>query len=367
MTAFLLPFANYFKSKGWNVDGAAKDIGSSKECLDTFDRVWDIQWSRNPLDLANLAKAPKTIREIIKKEEYDIVHVHTPIAAFVTRWALRKRKVGKKPKIIYTVHGFHFVKGVSIYRNLLFIFLEKLAGKWTDYLIVINQDDHEAAQKYRIIKKERLLYIPGIGVDSSYYTPDNVSKDDLTKVRNEIGLKENDKFFLMVAEFNNNKFQTEAVKALYKLKDNEIHLVFAGYGSTMPKVRKLSEDLDLSDRVHYLGFRSDIPTLMKCSQALLLTSRREGLPRCILESMSLEIPVVATNIRGTRELLADGAGIIYQVGDIEALKNAMQHIINNPEDAKKMGLKGRKQVLEKYELQKIIQIHEDLYNRILAE
>ena len=96
-----------------------------------------------------------------------------------------------------------------------------------------------------------------------------------------------------------------------------------------------------------------------------MTSRREGLPRCILESMSLEVPVIATNIRGTRELLADGAGIIYQVGDINGLRNAMQYIIDYPAAAQEMGMVGRKEVLEKYELGKIIQMHEELYGRAL--
>ena len=99
----------------------------------------------------------------------------------------------------------------------------------------------------------------------------------------------------------------------------------------------------------------------------MLTSRREGLPRCILEAMSLEVPVIATDIRGSNELLADGAGILYQVGNIESLRKAMDYIINNPEEAGTMGSTGRKEVLGKYELGKIIQLHEGLYQRALRE
>ena len=324
-----------------------------------------MQWSRTPLDFNNFFNAPKAIREIIKQEGYEIVHVHTPIAAFMTRWALRKERRNNKLKVIYTAHGFHFIKGAPLYKNLLFIILEKLAGNWTDYLVVINKDDQEAASKYRIVKETNLVYIPGIGINSAYYDPNIISEDDLHEVRNEIGLDENDKYFLMVGEFNDNKCQTEAVKALHKLNKPGIHLVFAGEGSTMAAVRKLSEDLDISDRVHFLGYRNDIPRLIKDSIAVLLTSRREGLPRCILEAMSLEVPIIATNIRGTRELLADGAGITYQVGDIEGLTDAIDYIIGNPEAAQEMGVVGRKQVLEKYELSRIIQMHEELYYRAL--
>jgi len=351
---------------GWTVDAASAGISSFDECVEAFDKVWEMQWSRTPLDFNNFFNAPKSIREIVRQEGYEIVHVHTPIAAFMTRWALRKERRNNKLKVIYTAHGFHFIKGTPFYKNLLFIILEKLAGNWTDYLVVINKDDQEAALKYRIVKETNLVYIPGIGIDSAYYNPNIISEDDLHEVRNEIGLDENDKYFLMVGEFNNNKCQTEAVKALYKLNKPGINLVFAGDGSTMVAVKDLSEYLGVWEKVYFLGHRNDIPRLIKGSIALLLTSRREGLPRCILEAMSLEVPIIATNIRGTRELLADGAGIFYQVGNIGELRNAMQYIIDNPEVAQEMGKAGRKQVLDQYELGKIIQMHEELYVRALG-
>ncbi|MGS0763274.1 glycosyltransferase [Syntrophomonas curvata] len=366
MRAFLLPFASYFRNMGWTVDAASAGISSFDECVEAFDKVWEMQWSRTPLDFNNFFNAPKSIREIVRQEGYEIVHVHTPIAAFMTRWALRKERRNNKLKVIYTAHGFHFIKGTPFYKNLLFIILEKLAGNWTDYLVVINKDDQEAALKYRIVKETNLVYIPGIGIDSAYYNPNIISEDDLHEVRNEIGLDENDKYFLMVGEFNNNKCQTEAVKALYKLNKPGINLVFAGDGSTMVAVKDLSEYLGVWEKVYFLGHRNDIPRLIKGSIALLLTSRREGLPRCILEAMSLEVPIIATNIRGTRELLADGAGIFYQVGNIGELRNAMQYIIDNPEVAQEMGKAGRKQVLDQYELGKIIQMHEELYVRALG-
>lgn len=317
--------------------------------------------------MKNIFCAPKAIHEIIKQGDYDIVHVHTPIASFITRWALRNEKRRNNLKVIYTAHGFHFIKGAPKFKNLLFIFLEKLAGKWTDYLIVINKDDHEAALKYRLINSANLLYIPGIGLDSRYYDPNMVSVDDVEEVRNELGLGNDDKYFLMVGEFNKNKCQSESVQALSRLNDPTIHIVFAGEGSTMSSVRKLAKDLGITDRIHFLGYRTDIPRLLRGSLALLLTSRREGLPRCILEAMSLEVPVIATDIRGSNELLADGAGILYQVGNIESLRKAMDYIINNPEEAGTMGSTGRKEVLGKYELGKIIQLHEGLYQRALRE
>jgi len=89
LNAFLLPFAHYFRAQGWRVDAMACGITANTECLQAFDRIWDIQWSRNPLNPINLAVAPGIIQEIVQQEKYDIVHVHTPVAAFVTRYALK--------------------------------------------------------------------------------------------------------------------------------------------------------------------------------------------------------------------------------------------------------------------------------------
>ena len=88
LRAFLLPFAQHFRAKGWQVDAMAQGISNCAKCLHSFDRVWEVEWSRNPLDPQNLIIAPPQIRLAIAQQDYDIVHVHTPVAAFVTRYAL---------------------------------------------------------------------------------------------------------------------------------------------------------------------------------------------------------------------------------------------------------------------------------------
>ncbi|MGL4882790.1 MAG: glycosyltransferase, partial [Waterburya sp.] len=148
---FLLPFIRYFRNLGWQVDGMALNITNNSDCVTEFDDVWDVQWSRNPLDFSNLIVAVPRIQEIIVQGNYDLVHVHTPVAAFVTRYAINKLKIKRKPKVIYTVHGFHFHKQGNFLSNFIFLTLEKLAGSWTDYLITINCEDEVAAKKYRLL------------------------------------------------------------------------------------------------------------------------------------------------------------------------------------------------------------------------
>lgn len=87
------------------VDALANGVSASPQCRAAFDHVYDIDWSRNPLDPRNLIRLPADIRELVQLNRYHVVHVHTPVAGFVVRFALRRQK---EPRVVYTAHGFHF-------------------------------------------------------------------------------------------------------------------------------------------------------------------------------------------------------------------------------------------------------------------
>lgn len=315
LRAFLLPFARHFRSLGWRVDAMARGVSTFQECLDAFDHVWDVEWSRNPLDPWNVAKAPNTIRNVVKREGYDLVHVHTPVAAFVTRYALRGLRNSGKPVVIYTAHGFHFYEGGPPVRNAAFLSLEKLAGRWMDYLVVINRDDESAAKRYALAPPGKVCYMPGIGVDTDCYS--HVSENDIRRVYQELGLTAEHQLFLMVAEFNPRKRHRDVLEALAKLNRGSVHLALAGKGRLFEEMKQLTKKLGIGSQVHFLGYRRDIPVLIRASLATILPSEREGLPRSVMESLCLGVPVIGSRIRGTRELLDGGSGILVDVGDVD--------------------------------------------------
>ncbi|MDR0648615.1 MAG: glycosyltransferase, partial [Synergistaceae bacterium] len=101
--AFLLPYADFFRQKGWRVGAMTSEAASLPELAGHFDEIIDVRWRRNPLDPANLRECAP-IREAVARGSYDIVHVHTPVAAFVTRLALRRERASGL-KVVYTAHG----------------------------------------------------------------------------------------------------------------------------------------------------------------------------------------------------------------------------------------------------------------------
>ena len=366
LRAFLLPHVRHLRARGWNVDGAALGVSRDSECIQAFDNLWDVSWSRNPLDPRNFLEAPQRIREIAIRGAYDLVHVHTPVASLVTRYALRRLRMTGRPRVIYTAHGFHFYRGGSMVRNQVFRSVERLAGLWTDYLVVLNQEDHEAAVRYRLVPPGRLIRMPGIGVDTATYNPEAVSETDVASVRRELGLSREQPAFLMIAEFNPGKRHRDALHAFARLKERAAILLFAGSGRLMPAMERLATALKIRDRVRFLGYRRDIPTLIRASIATVLPSEREGLPRSIMESLALAVPAVAADIRGIRDLVDEQSGLLFPVGDVEALAAAMTWILWHPEQAAEMGLQGRRRMAA-HDLRLILSRHEDLYAQALAQ
>ncbi len=362
-TDFLLPIADHFRGQGWRVDAAAAEMLECKRCTAHFDQVFELKWTRNPLDTQNFLRGQQQVRNLIERGGYNIVHVHTPVAALITRMALRS--LPHRPKVIYTVHGYHFHKRGHPIKNLIFLGIEKLAGPWTDYLVVINREDEVATRRYRIVPESRLRYMPGIGIDLNYYSADAVSERAVAEVRAELGLHEQQPLFCMIAEYAPEKRHRDAIKALARLGNKNVVLALAGIGPLMEDIRAMAKNLGLEQQVRILGWRQDIPALIRASSATLLPSEREGLPRAVLESLALGVPVIATNIRGVRELLVEGCGYLTEVGDVEAVAKAMRKVIENPVECEEMGRRGRERV-KAYDLENIIRLHEELYAEALS-
>ncbi len=365
MYAFLLPYVQHFRHKGWVVDGMAHNISGFSPCVKAFDQVWDVEWSRNPLSPQNFRLALPKIQKIVEQGQYDLVHVHTPVAAFLTRCALRKLRTQTTLKVIYTAHGFHFYKGNSLLKNLAFGTMEKVAGAWTDYLVVINREDEAAAHRYRLVPPQQVIYMPGIGVDLARYDPQQVSAGAIAAVRQQMGLSDGDRLFLAIAELSPRKRSLDILQAFAKLKHPNVHLAFAGSGPLLPMLQQQTQDLQVQSRVHFLGLRQDIATLIRASVATVLVSRQEGLPRSVMESLALEVPVIGTNIRGTKDLVAQGSGLLVDVGNINGITAAMRQILDHPQAALIMGQRGRGH-MKAFDLQQTLGLHESLYEKTLS-
>ncbi|MFT3912886.1 MAG: glycosyltransferase [Anaeromyxobacteraceae bacterium] len=369
--SFLLPYAAHFSRLGWKVEALTSEDPSALLQPGRFQAAHDCPWSRDPLDSRNVFEAPRRVREVVGRGEYDLVHVHSPIAAFVTRAALRRLRLAPGgPKVVYTAHGFHFHSAGNPASNAFYLAMEKLAGRWTDRLVLMNEEDMAAARRHRIVPEERLRFMPGIGVDLSIYGGPPASSEQRLASLADTGLPPGAPYVLVVAEFIPRKRHADVVGAMRRLldrhPDSPLHVLLAGRGPLEPGIRALVAKAGLEQRVHFLGFRRDIPVLLQGASAALLASEQEGLPRCLLEAMAAGTPTIATRIRGVVDLLEGGVGRLVDVGDVEDLAAALEEVTAARGSTGAQVAAARRRV-EGYALPNLLRLHEELYEEALRQ
>ena len=308
-TKFLIPQLKYFKENGYEVHVAAK---SENIDIPYCDKKFDVDFARG-FNLRQNIHSYKQMKSIFKNNHYDIVSCHTPFGGAITRLAFRNSKI-KKTKMVYMAHGFHFYKGAPLLNWILFYPSEKYLSKFTDTLITINLDDYEIAKKRF---KCNVKYIPGVGLDPKKFDF-SMTENEKKEYRKSLGLKKTDFVMIYPAEINANKRQIWLVNALKDTFYNHpnFHLILPGMDSMNGKCEKLVKEYGLEKQIHFLGFRNDIPKLLKISNLAVSSSKREGLPVNIMEALYCGLPVVATSCRGNRDLIEDGKnGYIVDAND----------------------------------------------------
>ncbi|MBO8132172.1 MAG: glycosyltransferase family 4 protein [Candidatus Marinimicrobia bacterium] len=361
LAAFHKPFIQLLKNKGYEIHTAASSSeGRINEIESLGVKCWDIPFARSPYSLKNYMAYCK-LRQLLICNYFSLIHVHTPMAAFSGRYLAKATHQGP---VLYTAHGFHFFKGASKRNWLLYYNAERLASKWTDGLIVMNEEDFEAGKRLGFLPGKDLFFVHGVGVDLNKY---GEIRSSLT-LKKSLGISSRDLVISCVAEFIPNKNHVFLLKAWSYLaqKYNNIHLVLVGDGKLRHMINKVI-DRERLQRVFLLGFRNDVPEILAESDIVTLVSKREGLPRCIMEAMASKKPVVATDVRGSRDLVKHGkTGFLVPLDDVSALVKAFETLINNTDLRNKMGQAGR-EVIQDYSIDRVIAEMEEIYDMFLQK
>ena len=327
INAFLIPHINMLLDNGYEIHCACSiDKPVDKELQRRGVKIFEVPFSRNPLGIGNI-KAFIKLEELQRINDYDIVHVHTPIAAIYGR--LLKLNFPSL-RIIYTAHGYHFLKGGSKLGWILYYPIEKIMAKFTDVTININKEDYEITKEK--LKPKKCYLLNGVGLDLDKYK--KLSSKEIQEKRKEFGLKDKDFVVLMIAEINKNKNHIQLINAMDILKDKypNIKVLCIGDGTLKESLEKQIILRNLQNNIFMLGYRLDVNKLINKSDIGILLSRREGLPRNIMEFMACGRKVIATDIRGCRDLICDETiGTLVNVDDYESTAKAIEkyYILND--------------------------------------
>lgn len=299
----------------------------------------------------SIIKAILLVRQILTEHRIEVIICHNPLGAFVGRIAAW---LAKTPRIVYFAHGLPCAPAQGFVSWRLRFWTEKLLGRVTDAILVMNSYDEKLCKTRHIIKNtDNVFRIPGMGVDLTRYGLDDAEKVK-REVAKELAIPEHQKIVLFVGRLVPEKgvfVLTEAAEKICEQR-NDVCFLFAGGGTSMDRLKKIVRANHLEDNFRFLGWRGDIDRLMQIADVFVLpTYYFEGLPVSILEAMACGKPVVATKHRGCEDAVVDGqTGFLIPVKQVDPLVDKLLLLLDDEQLERQMGQAGRQRVEQYFDL-----------------
>lgn len=352
---FLLPLIDGMREQGWQVTAVCSDGPFVPVLRERGYAIETVAIARSMNPLAALGSTIALVR-LFRRERFDVLHVHTPVAALIGRIA---GHIAGIPLIVYTAHGFYFHDQMATWKRALFVALERIGGWFTDLLFSQSAEDAEEAVEEGIAPRERVLAI-GNGIDVDRFDPESVGSGALP--RRELGIPEQAFVVGFIGRLVREKGVAEFLAAAVDLARRFPHIWFLLVGERLASDHAGGVDEEfavakaaLGERLVAPGLRSDIPRMLAAMDLFCLPSWREGMPRTVIEAMVMGKPVVATNIRGAREEVLPGeTGLLVPTRAPDELAAAIDSLVRNPVRGVQLGQAGRRRALMLYDERKVV-------------
>ncbi len=347
----LLPLIDRLIDEGYEVHLLSSDGPHARELSSRGYPIHCVSIARRIAPLSNLRSIWELYR-LIKQEQFEIVHVHTPVAAVVGRIAARLARV---PIVMYTAHGFYFHEHMHPWVRALIVSLERILGLFfSDWIFTQSQEDYETALNQRLVRQQRISWI-GNGIDIHRFLKVSVH----TELKQSLALRNEDRIVGFIGRLVQEKGIEELLLAMRTVVERIPRAKLLVIGDTLEtdrdqtatvRIRQIISANKLDEVVRFVGHREDIPELLALMDLFVLPSHREGMPRSIIEAMAAGKPVVATNIRGCREEVVHGVtGFLVPLKDPVALAQSIIAILRDAELARRMGDLGRERAIDEFD------------------
>lgn len=308
---------------------------------------------RNISPLHDLA-AIWEIKKLIKHEQPDIVHLNSSKAGFLGSIAGKFAGV----KVVFTAHGFFYFKNAAWYIKIPYTVLEWFASQFRDVIIAVSEEDRRQGIKHHLLPADKIVTIhngiPDIGFLAS------------EQARRVLGLLPDKLILGNVAQLYNRKAIDILIKAAAILPDDvksKIQVVVIGEGPERANLERQIVEYNLKNVFVLAGYRPQAVTLLKAFDVFVLSSRREGFPYVLLEALQAWLPIIATDVGGNKEAVAEGAGMIVPSERPDLLARAIIGLINDPQKRLEFAHAALERSQE-FTLEKMFEATEKVYQNI---
>lgn len=341
------------KKYNYEIDLMSDDTGMVEDVKRMGFKHIKLKMSRRIHPLQDLISILKLFK-FLKSNHYDIVHTHTAKAGVIGRIAARLAGV---KIVVHTSHGLPFYQGQPRMQYQLYRMLEKTASYFSDGYFSQNKEDIKHIKQ--MVPRRVLVGYEGNGIPLPKLDQyPKLSEDQKEALKNELGIKDEEFVFIMAARFEPVKNHQMLFEALSRIQVKNLKVVLVGLDSQLEKIRDKAFELNVDQYLLFLGYRDDIFDLIQISDAAILTSEKEGIPRFLMESMAFGKPVLATNVLGTKELVVHG-----ETGELVELNNYSQLA----EHIEKWIKPEYKSILHRYGIKARMRIEQNFTEAIVAQ
>jgi glycosyltransferase involved in cell wall biosynthesis len=330
-----------------------------------------------PVEVVKMARELSPIRDFVslfalarcfRKHRFDVIHTHTPKAGLLGPLAAKFARV---PVIVHTIHGLMFHDRMPFLRRLLFWFPEKITASLSDFLLSQSQEDVSTATKYWLCPATKVRYLGnGIEVGKFSISQTNGARQS---TRKEMGILDTDIVVGSVGRLVYEKGFGELFAAAKQLVERQRNLKFVIIGpeeidqhDAVP--RSQMEALTRTGSVFFMNWRDDLARWYACMDLFVLPSHREGVPRACMEAAAMGLPVIATDVRGCREVVVrNETGILVPLKDLKALVTAIEDLAHDKNRRTRFGIEGRRHVLRNFDHELVLERLRNFYSQIQLE
>lgn len=317
--------------------------------------------NRYKVDLISDARVGLWLAKLVRRHEFDLIHAHASKPGFLVRLAA----VGTQTPVLYSPHCFAFHAGAPRLSRVVVSFLERLAAHFTTRFVVVSEGERELARYHRVGKGRQFTVI-NTGIDPVPFR----QVVDVARLKNSLGIPASTPLIGSVGRLSDQKAPFDFVRTAETIHRSrpDAHFVWVGDGPLEPHVRKLSASLQLQFNMHWLGQRTDVSQLLHLFDCFLLTSHWEGFPLVVLEAMAADVPIVATDIPGTRDAIRHGIdGWLAPAGDTMSLARFVLDLVEDPVRANSFRCAGRRRIDQEFTRNQMIVKLQNLYQKVARE
>ena len=332
-------------------------IDRARRAADVFHPIATLVTPIRPLDDF---RAFITIWQLLRRERFDVVHTHTAKAGILGRIAAW---LAGGP-VVHTYHAFPWHTGMAKWRRAFYVCLERICRQLTDHVLTVSENERQEGVRRKVIcpANSQTVYS---GIDFSKMDV----PVDVAALRAELKIPAGWRVVVMAGRLDPQKaphLLVEAFRYVVHAQPQTL-LLIAGDGELRPLVERRIRELGLVENVRVLGFREDVPQLLRVADVFTLSSLWEGMGRAMVEAMLVGKPVVVPAVNGIPEVVHHGTtGRLYEAGNINQLARQLIEVLADAEERQRLGTNARELTRRIFDVQLMVHRIEAVYADLAA-